>query len=125
MSLDIRIDVNVNFPGLSAILQSFLGNIMTILEDLQASTAAQKAAIESLTAKVEESNSKTDTLILIANTTKDALVALQGQSSPITAADIQAVIDAQTASVAAIGVSIASIDAQEAETDAAAVAVAP
>jgi len=113
VSANFSIDINVNFPGLAAILHPHQGTIMTLLEDLQASTAA-------LTAKVEEANGKTDTLILIANTTKDALVALQNQPPgvPITAADIQAVIDAQTAAVA-------SLNAQEVETDAAAVSVAP
>jgi hypothetical protein len=111
--MNLTIDINVNFPGVLPFLTLFKGKAMTLLEDLQASTAA-------LTAKVEEANAKTDALILIANTTKDALVALQGQPAglPITSADIQAVIDAQTAAVA-------SLNAQEAETDAASVAVAP
>lgn len=111
VNLRIAIDVNVKFPGLLALLQPLKENIMTALEDLQASA-------EALLKKVEESNAKTDALILIANTTKDALVALQGQATGITAADIQAIVDKQKAAVA-------SLTAQEAETDAAAVAVAP
>ena len=113
MTASFSIDINVNFPGVLPFLQLFKGQTMTILEDLQASTAA-------LTTKVEEANAKTDALILVANTTKDALVALQNQPPgvPITAADIQAIIDAQT-------VAVTSLTVQEAETDAAAAAVAP
>ena len=111
VNLRIAIDVNVNFPGLLALLQPLKDHIMNALTDLQASTDA-------LTAKVEESNAKTDALILIANTTKDALVALQGQATGITATDIQAIVAKQTAAMA-------SLTAQEAETDAAAAAVAP
>lgn len=109
---NFSIDVNVNSPGLAALLQSIQGTIMTTLEQLQANTDA-------LLAKVEEANGKTDKLIVIANLTKDALVALQGQASGgVTSADLQAIIDKQTAAMA-------SLTAQDAETDAAAVAVAP
>ena len=106
------IDVNVKVPGLLAFFQTFQGTIMTLLQDLQAKT-------DELVAKVEQSNAKTDQLILIANATKDALVELQGRSATgVGAADIQAVIDKQTAAITAL-------TAQEAETDAAASAVAP
>lgn len=107
------IDINVNVPGLVPLLQQLGIQIMTKLEELQASTDA-------LTAKVEESNAKTDALIAVANSTKDALVALQGQlpTNPVTDADLQAIIDKQTAAVT-------SITAQEAETDAAAAADTP
>ena len=108
------IDVNVNFPGLSALLSTFQGLIMTKLEELQASTDA-------LAAKVEEANGKTDALILAANQTKDALVALQGtitSGGTVSDADLQAIIDKQAAVVA-------SLTTQEAETDAATTAVAP
>lgn len=109
---NLSIDVNVNSPALAAFFQLLEGNIMTMLEQLQVNTDA-------LLAKVDEANGKTDKLIVIANLTKDALVALQGQAgSGVSAADIQAVIDKQTSAIAAL-------TAQEAETDAAAVAVAP
>lgn len=87
---------------------------MTKLEELQASTDA-------LTAKVEEANTKTDALIAVANATKEALVVLQGTigtGGTVTDADLQVVIDKQTAA-------IASLTAQEAETDAATAADAP
>ncbi len=108
------IDINVNVPGLVPLLHQLGNQIMTKLEELQASTDA-------LTAKVEEANNKTDALIAVANSTKDALVALQGQvaaGNGVTDAQLQAVIDKQTAAVA-------SITAQETETDAAAAADTP
>lgn len=109
---NFSIDVNVNLPGLAALFQLLQGHIMTILAELQAKT-------DELVAKVDEANGKTDKLIVIANLTKDALVALQGQAGVgVTAADIQAIIDKQS-------LAIASLSAQEVETDAAAVAVAP
>lgn len=114
MSWRIVLDINFNLPGLLPFLQLFEGKIMGKLEALQASTDA-------LVAQVEEGNAKTDGLILVAQTTKDALVALQGSiagGAIVSEADLQAIIDKQTAAVT-------SLNAQDAETDAAAVAVAP
>ncbi len=103
--------INVNIPGLLPLVQQLGNQIMTKLDELNASTDA-------LAAKVEEDNTKTDALITVANATKDALVALQGQPGGVTDAQLQAVIDKQTAAVT-------SITAQEAETDAAAAADTP
>jgi septal ring factor EnvC (AmiA/AmiB activator) len=103
----------VNVLGLVAIFYLLKAPIMNTLESLQAKT-------DELVAKIEESNAKTDALILTANTTKDALVALKGQipTSPVTEADLQAIITKQQAA-------IDSLTAQEAQTDAANTAVAP
>ena len=114
MAWRISLDINLNLPGLLPFLKLFESKAMSLIDDLKASTDA-------LVAQVEEGNAKTDQLILIASTTKDALVALQGQIGSgvmVTAADLQGIIDKQAAAVA-------SINAQDAETDAAAVAVAP
>ena len=115
--MNLSIDVTVNFPALEAHFLHHINHqrtIMTKLDELKTSTDA-------LVAKVEEGNAKTDALILVANTTKDALAALQASlatGTPVTTADLQALIDKQAGAVA-------SITAQEAETDAAATAVAP
>ena len=111
--MNFSIDVSVNFPALEAFL-NHQGFIMSKLEELKTSTDA-------LLAKVEESNTTTDALILVANTTKDALVELQAtlaSGTPVTDADLQALIDKHATAMA-------SITAQEAQTDAAASAVAP
>ena len=101
---------------------------MTIADDFLAKATATAAAVSELTAKVEDSNAKTDTLILVATTTKDALVALQGQQAGgavITAAQLAEVTAQMDNIIAAATASKVSITAQEAETDAAAGAVAP
>ena len=102
------------FSGLRPFLQTMKDQIMTTIADLQAKT-------DELVAKIEEANGKTDALILAAHTTKDALVALQQAAAggtPVTSADLQAVIDKQQAA-------IDSLAAQEVQTDAASAAVVP
>lgn len=110
----LTLDINVTFPGLPAFLSTLEGNIVTDIKQ------ALNDSTDALVKKIEEANGKTDALIVIASTTKDALVALQAQAATavISAADIQAVIDKQTLAVNAL-------NDQEAQTDAAAAAVAP
>lgn len=112
--MTIKFAIDINLPGFLPFLQHFESQIMSKLDELTTSTDA-------LLAKVEESNAKTDQLIVVANTTKDALAALQGQlagGTAVTDADLQAIIDKQATA-------IASLTVQEGETDAAATAVAP
>lgn len=115
MSLHIVVDVNLNLPGLGGellaeLVQLMKGNVMGALEDLQ-------AKVQEVNAKIEEANAKTDALIVVANTTKDALVALQNAGGA-TAEQLAEV-------TATLQQGIDSLSAQEAETDAAAQAVAP
>lgn len=122
----IELNVNVRFPGLTAVLVPALAAIfqpqLHRIERLIMITAEQVTALETsnaaLLAEVKTSNDKQDALILVASQTKDALVALQADADPTIAARIQAIIDSQTTAVA-------DIKAQEAETDAAAAADAP
>lgn len=121
---------NIDPSGLVPFLQLLLqkGNIMTALEDLQAKAAATAAAITDLAAAVEAGNANTDTLIAVANSTKDALVALQGQAAGgvvISAADIASVISTLDNGITAAAAAKDAVAAQSAETLAAASADAP
>lgn len=114
----IELNVNVRFPGLAAIFLPQLNRIERLIMTTAEQVTALEASNTALLAKVEESNDKTDALILVASQTKDALVALQADADPTIGARIQAIIDSQTAAVT-------SINTQEAETDAATGADAP
>ncbi|MBS0367661.1 MAG: hypothetical protein JSS57_00525 [Proteobacteria bacterium] len=105
-----------------------LEKIMSLIDDLKAAQAASDAKITELQAAVETSNGKTDALILVANATKDALVALQGtiaNGQVVTSADLQGVIDGINAGTAKAQAAVDSLAAQNTETDAAAAADAP
>lgn len=125
MSFHIVVDVNLNFPGIGSVLSSLLQQefqplrdsiaelketIMGALEDLQ-------NKVTEINAQIEEANAKTDALILVANTTKDALVALQnaGGATPEQLAELTAQL--QTG--------IDALNVQDVETDAATGTVAP
>lgn len=119
--MNVTLDINLHFPGLVAFFTQLQGTVMDKLQELQAKADQLIASNDELHAKVEESNGKTDELILVASTTKDALVALQGQSSP----DFQPLIDKLQGVLDKQAATKASIVAQEAETGAAAASVAP
>jgi low affinity Fe/Cu permease len=119
--VNFTLDINVNFPGLVAFFTQLQGTVMDQLQILQSKVDELVASNTELAAKVEEGNGKTDELILVASTTKDALVALQGQSAP----DFQPLIDKLQGVIDKQTLTKASIAAQEAETGAAAVGVAP
>lgn len=138
----IAIDVNLNVPGLGqAMLDALLGiranqanmerRIMATLEEVQAAAAAQKLKIEELAAQVEEGNAKTDALITVASTTKDTLVAVQAElealkaSGGVAAGALDGVLASINAGSATLQAAIDSANAQDAQTDAAATAVAP
>lgn len=120
-------EVNLNVVGARPILTFLIGSIMTQLEDL----ATIKAGQARVNAEIEKANEKFDLLIVISNTTKDALTELQASlptgdgtgGTPVAdvvqvKAAIKDILDAQDAA-------IASLKAQEVEGDAAVVAVAP
>ena len=88
---------------------------------MSAISDALKASNDTFVAHVATLESKVDSLIVVAQQTKDALVALQGTVSSggvATEAELQAIIDAQTAALAAV-------DAESTKVDTAATAVAP
>lgn len=114
MPIHVVVDINFNLPGVLPALKLFEGLIMGKLDELNAKADA-------VVANTEESNAKTDALILVASTTKDALVALQGQiagGEVITADQLDGVI-------AKLDAVLVSQDAQDQETDTAATSVAP
>lgn len=117
----VDVNVNVTLPGLLPLVQSFLTTLELKMSDITDALATITASNTTLTGKVTELNGKVDGLIVTANTTKDALVALQQNSTTMSDADkaaVQAVIDAQTASVA-------EITAEEGKVDAANTGIAP
>lgn len=97
-------------------------NLMEALDQLNAKVDALTASNENLTAQVEEANSKADALIEatgIALTRLQELKDAANQGGNVTAADIQAVIDKVDAVLTEQTSTIASLDAQDAQTDAA------
>ena len=83
---------------------------MTILDDFKASQASVLAHVAALESSVSA-------LVLANSTIVDALRALQGAPAGVaTAADLQGVIDANTAALAAIDASKAAADAAAAVT---------
>jgi hypothetical protein len=82
----IAVDLNLG-PGIGqalaqgvlAALTSMEGRIMSAIEELQVKADQLLSTVNELQAQVEEANGKTDQLILIANTTKDALVAARAE----------------------------------------------
>ena len=94
-------DINVRFSFYSPQLERL---IMT-LEELKAQIAELDAKATDLAAQVEEGNAKTDALIVVANTTKDALVALQnaGGATPEQLQEIADSTDGQKLAGALIG----------------------
>lgn len=125
----IDLNLNVNFPQLAEILAYMKGPIMGALEDLQTKVAALVAANADLKTQVDEGNDKTDQLIVVATTTKDALEAVRGQLAGMqagaSAEQITALFPALDAALASANAGIAAANAQDAETDAATTAVAP
>jgi len=138
----IAIDVNLNVPGLGqAMLDTLLGiranqvnmerRIMATLEEVQAAAAAQNLKIEELAAQVEEGNTKTDALILVATTTKDTLVAVQAElealkaSGGVASGALDGVLNTLNQGTAALQTAIDSANAQDVQTDEASAAVAP
>ena len=101
-----------------------LERLIMTLDELKAQIADLDLKVTDLSAQVEEANGKTDTLIVVANTTKDALVALQNAGGA-TPAQLQEIADSLTAVVVKVQAATDSVNAQDAETDAAAAAVAP
>lgn len=110
--------------------------IMGALEDLQAKTNELTSKIEELNAQLVEGNSKADLLIeqngqliVVATTTKDALVAardeiarLQAAQGAATAEQLVAITAQLDSAIAAAQGGIDAANAQDAETDAAAAA---
>ena len=138
----IAVDLNLNVPGLGqAMLDALLGiratqanmerRIMATLEEVQAAAAAQNLKIAELAAQVEEGNTKTDALILVATTTKDTLVAVQAElealkaSGGVASGALDGVLNTLNQDTAALQTAIDSANAQDAQTDSAAAAVAP
>lgn len=101
-----------------------LERLIMTLDELKAQVAALDANVTNLQAQVEEANGKTDQLIVVANTTKDALVALQNAGGA-TPAQLQEIADSLGTVVAKVQAATDSLNVQDAETDAAAAAVAP
>lgn len=114
LAVSLTVDVNVNFPGVLPILQKALEIIMSIADD----TAAIKAAAEAAAARETELVGKVDSLILVANTTKDALVALQQAGTAIDPAALTSIINTLN------GVATSAAD-ESTKVDAASTAVAP
>lgn len=114
MKFSIDVNVNVTLPGVLPFLHQLQGNIMSALTD------ALKAASDATTAEIGTLNSKVDTLIGTANSTKAALVALQqnGGLNDADSATVQSVIDALTGAVT-------TVQGEEAKVDAANTADAP
>jgi hypothetical protein len=123
MTIRVIHEIHFSHPLLSE-LHHLKDIIMTALEDLQAKAAESNAAIAALTAEVEVSNTKVDALIVTANMTKDALVALQGAGGA-TAEQLAAVIAQMQGGIDSANAAKTSLVAQEAETDAANAQVAP
>lgn len=100
---------------------------MQELDTLKAKMEALAASNSDLATQVEVANGKTDELILVASTTKDALVALQAAAAngTVSAAEITPLIATIDTVLAAQVATKASLATQGAETDAAGVAVAP
>lgn len=138
----IVVDVNLNVPGLGqAMLDTLLGirasqanmerRIMATLEEVQAAAAAQKLKIEELAAQVEEGNTKTDALILVATTTKDTLVAVQAElealkaSGGVAAGALDGILNTLNEGTTTLQTAIDSANAQDVQTDSAAATVAP
>lgn len=138
----IAVDVNLNVPGLGqAMLDTLLGirasqvnmerRIMATLEEVQAAAAAQNLKIAELAAQVEEGNTKTDALILVATTTKDTLVAVQAElealkaSGGVAAGALDGILSTLNEGTTTLQTAIDSANAQDAQTDGAAAAVAP
>ena len=138
----IAVDLNLNVPGLGqAMLDALLGiratqanmerRIMATLDEVAAAAAAQNLKIAELAAQVEEGNTKTDALILVATTTKDTLVAVQAElealkaSGGVASGALDGVLATLNAGTATLQTAIDSANAQDAQTDAAATAVAP
>lgn len=110
--------------------------IMGALEDLQAKTNELTSKIEELNAQLVEGNSKADQLIeqnrqliVVATTTKDALVAardeiarLQAAQGAATAEQLVAITAQLDSAIAAAQGGIDAANAQDGETDAAAAA---
>lgn len=100
--------------------------IMATLQELTAKVDELVAKNEQLTVEVEQSTAKTDELIVVAQTCKDALVAALAQigqgGTPeqlaVLTAKVQGAIDNASAAIDAL-------DAQDAQTDAAKGEVAP
>lgn len=84
------------------------------VDELVASNAA-------LSDKVTESNGKQDALLLVASQTKDALVALQGQTNP----DFQPIIDKLDGAIQANANTTQNIVLEEAKVDAGTAADGP
>ena len=105
------------------------------LDTLVTTNANLMSANEALVANVEAGNVKTDSLIVVANTTKEALVALRDQVAngvAVTVADFDSMIAKADAALLSAGVALAAaaagnaaVDAQDVQTDTAAVEVAP
>lgn len=136
--------VNFESPALvQAVLGGFLANatalsamekrIMGALEDLQAKTTELVAKNDELLAQLAEGNTKTDLLIeqngqliVVATTTKDALVAardeiarLQAAQGAATAEELAAITAQLDGAIVAAQSGIDAANAQDAETDAA------
>ncbi len=136
--------VNFESPALvQAVLGGFLANatalsamekrIMGALEDLQAKTTELVAKNDELLAQLAEGNTKTDLLIeqngqliVVATTTKDALVAardeiarLQAAQGAATAEQLAQITAQLDGAIVAAQSGIDAANAQDAETDAA------
>lgn len=112
-----------------------LEDLQTKMDTLVTANANLVTANTELAANVEAGNAKTDNLIVIASTTKEALVALRDQVASgvaATVADFNLLIGKADTALASAGVALtaataagAAVDAQDGETDAAAADVAP
>lgn len=116
MDLNVRFFLSFESPQLERLLMD--------LDTLKAQIADLDAKVTDLSAQVEEANGKTDELIVVANTTKDALVALQNAGGA-TPAQLQEIADSLGTVVAKVQAATDSLNAQDLETDAAKTAVAP
>lgn len=117
--------------NLNALKGSITMATLTI-QELEVKVDGLVSSNAALKSKVDESNDKTDALILVAGAAKDALVAaraelaaLQANPAGATAAQLGALGDKIDLAIGSATQAIAAVAAQEGETDAAAAAVAP
>ena len=104
--------------------------IMATLEELTAKANELLAKNQQLINEVNDANVRTDNLIVVATTTKDTLVAVRAELAALQAAgatpqQLDGVVALLDQGIGVADAGIAAANAQDVETDAAAVNVAP